>query len=70
MPLIEVKLYDRRINDEVVPKVIEKMTDAICDVIGDDIRDHTRVLVEGRSPKQWGIGGKPTDVTHPAQTAV
>ena len=56
MPLIEVKLYDRRINDEVVPKVIEKMTDAICDVIGDDIRDHTWVLVEGLSPKQWGIG--------------
>jgi hypothetical protein len=40
MPLIEVKLYDRRINDEVVPKVIEKMTDAICDVIGDDPRPH------------------------------
>jgi 4-oxalocrotonate tautomerase len=70
MPLIEVKLYDRRINDEVVPKVIEKMTDAICDVIGDDIRDHTWVLVEGLSPKQWGIGGKPTDVTQPAQTPV
>jgi hypothetical protein len=29
MPLIEVKLYDRRINDDVVPQVIEKMTDAI-----------------------------------------
>jgi len=28
------------------------------------------VLVEGLSPKQWGIGGKPTDVTQPAQTAV
>src|SRR4029453_4451937 len=69
MPLIEVKLYDRRINDEVVPKVIEKMTDAICDVIGDDIRDHTWVLVEGLSPKQWGIGGKPTAVTQPARTA-
>jgi hypothetical protein len=26
--------------------------------------------VEGLSPKQWGIGGKPTDVTQPAQTAV
>lgn len=67
MPLIEVKLYDRRINDEVVPEVIAKMTDAICDVIGEDIREHVWVLVEALSPKQWGIGGKPTDVT--AQTA-
>jgi 4-oxalocrotonate tautomerase len=70
MPLIEVKLYDRRINDEVVPAVIAKMTDAICDVIGEDVRAHTWVLVEGLSPKQWGIGGKPTDVTMPAQTPV
>ena len=69
MPLIEVKLYDRRINDDVVPQVIEKMTDAICDVIGEEIREHTWVLVEGLSPKQWGIGGKPMDVAaQPAAT--
>jgi phenylpyruvate tautomerase PptA (4-oxalocrotonate tautomerase family) len=30
------------------------------------MRDHTWVLVEGLSPKQWGIGGKPTDVAQPA----
>ena len=62
MPLIEVKLYDRRINDEFVPQVIEKMTDAMCELIGEDVREHTWVLVEGLSPKQWGMGGKPTDV--------
>jgi 4-oxalocrotonate tautomerase len=70
MPLIEVKLYDRRINDEVVPEVIARLTDAICEVIGEGIREHTWVLVEGLSPKQWGIGGKPTDVTKPAETPV
>jgi 4-oxalocrotonate tautomerase len=62
MPLIEVKLYDRRITDEFVPQVIEKMTDAMCELIGEDVREHTWVLVEGLSPKQWGIGGKPVDV--------
>jgi 4-oxalocrotonate tautomerase len=70
MPLIEVKLYDRRINDEVVPEVIAKLTDAICEVIGEDIRSHTWVLVEGLSPKQWGVGGKPTDVTQTTQATV
>ena len=59
MPLIEVKLYDRRINDEFVPRVIEKMTDAMCELIGEEHRDETWVLVEGLSPKQWGVGGKP-----------
>ena len=62
MPLVEVKLYDRRINDDCVPQVIEKITDVLCEVCGEDIREHTWVLVEGLSPKQWGIGGKPTDV--------
>jgi 4-oxalocrotonate tautomerase len=71
MPLIEVKLYDRRINDEIVPRVIEKVTDAIVEAIGEEsIREHTWVLVEGLSPKQWGVGGKPTDVTKPAGTVV
>ena len=69
MPLIEVKLYDRRINDEFVPQVIEKMTDAICEVIGEEMREHTWVLVEGLSPKQWGMGGKAVDVAaQPAAT--
>jgi len=49
--------------------VIEKMTDAICDVLGEGIREHTWVLVEGLSPQQWGIGGKPADVAaQPAAT--
>jgi 4-oxalocrotonate tautomerase len=70
MPLVEVKLYDRRINDDTVPQLIEKITDALCDVCGEDIREHTWVLVEGLSPKQWGIGGKATDVAaQPAQAA-
>jgi 4-oxalocrotonate tautomerase len=69
MPLIDVKLYDRRINDEVVPAAIEKLTDAICEVIGEEIRGHTWVLVEGLSPKQWGIGGRPTDVTQTTQAS-
>ena len=69
MPLIEVKLYDRRINDDVVPRVIEKMTDAICDVIGEEMCEHTWVLVEGLSPKQWGMGGKPVDVAAAATSS-
>jgi 4-oxalocrotonate tautomerase len=70
MPLVEVKLYDRRINDDVVPRVIEKLTDALSEAIGDDVREHTWVLVEGLSPKQWGIGGRPVDVTKPAAEPV
>lgn len=58
MPLIEVKVYDTRINDETVPKLIEKLTDAMVACTSEDIREHTWVIVEGLPKKQWGRGGK------------
>ena len=32
MPLIEVKLYDRRVTEESVPKMIEALTNALARV--------------------------------------
>jgi 4-oxalocrotonate tautomerase len=58
MPLIEVKVYDTRINDETVPKLIEKMTDAMVECTSEAIRAETWVVVEGIPKKQWGRGGK------------
>ena len=31
MPLIEVKLYDRRVTEESVPKMIEALTTALAE---------------------------------------
>lgn len=58
MPLIEVKLYDTRVNDETVPKIIEKLTDALAEASG-AAKDHIQVVVEGVPAKHWGIAGKP-----------
>jgi 4-oxalocrotonate tautomerase len=58
MPLIEVKVYDTRINDETVPKLIEKMTDAMVECTSEEIRSDVLVIVEGVPKKQWGQGGK------------
>jgi 4-oxalocrotonate tautomerase len=58
MPLIEVKLYDFRVTEESVPKIIEKLTDALAESSGAS-RDHIHVIVEGVSPRNWGIAGKP-----------
>jgi phenylpyruvate tautomerase PptA (4-oxalocrotonate tautomerase family) len=57
MPIIEVKAFDRRINDESAAKVIETLTDALCAALGEEVREETWVLVEGVSPKRWGFGG-------------
>ena len=58
MPLVEVKLYDARVTEESVPKIIEAMTDALAESSG-AAREHIWVIVEGVSPTRWGVGGKP-----------
>ena len=59
MPLIEVKLFDFRLSDETSAALIEKLTDALCEVTHEGLRDHTWVIVEGHNPKNWGLAGKP-----------
>ena len=58
MPLIEVKLYDHRITEESVPKMIEKLTDALAESSG-AAKEHIHVVIQGVSPTHWGIAGKP-----------
>lgn len=58
MPLIEVKLYDHRVTDESVPRIIEKLTDALAESSG-AAKEHIHVIVQGVSPKHWGQAGKP-----------
>ena len=58
MPVIEVKLYDRRVTEESVPKIIAALTDALAESSG-AAKEHIHVIVEGVSPKNWGVGGMP-----------
>jgi 4-oxalocrotonate tautomerase family enzyme len=58
VPLIEVKLYEHRVTEESVPKMIEALTQALHESSGAAV-EHIQVVVEGVSPKHWGIAGKP-----------
>jgi 4-oxalocrotonate tautomerase len=58
MPLIQVKLYDTRVTEETVPKIIERLTDALAEASG-AAREHVWVIVEGVPAKHWGIAGEP-----------
>ncbi len=58
MPLIEVKLYDTRVTEESVPRIIEQLTDALAESSG-AAKEHIWVLVEGVPAKHWGVAGKP-----------
>jgi 4-oxalocrotonate tautomerase len=57
MPIIDVKIYDKRVTEESVPKIIEALTDALAESSG-AAREHIQVIVQGVSPTHWGIAGK------------
>jgi 4-oxalocrotonate tautomerase len=59
MPLIEVKLFEHRVTEESVPKMIEALTEALHESSG-AAKEHIHVIVEGVSPKNWGVAGKPS----------
>jgi 4-oxalocrotonate tautomerase family enzyme len=56
--MIEVKLYEHRVTEESVPKIIEALTEALHESSG-AAKEHIQVVVQGVSPKHWGIAGKP-----------
>ncbi|HSS74992.1 MAG TPA: tautomerase family protein [Gaiellaceae bacterium] len=57
MPWIDVKLYDTRVTDESVPKIVEALTNALHESSG-AATEHIHVLVHGIAPKYWGTDGK------------
>jgi 4-oxalocrotonate tautomerase len=59
VPYIEVKAAERRIDDDSARRVIEKLTDALCEALGEEVRDQTWVVVQGVPGSRWGIGGEP-----------
>ncbi len=58
MPWVDVKLYDTRVNEESVPKIIEALTQALHESSGAAV-EHIQVVVQGVPAKHWGIAGKP-----------
>ncbi len=58
MPWVDVKLYDARVTEESVPKIIDAMTKALSESSG-AAPEHIQVIVQGVSPKNWGVAGKP-----------
>ena len=56
MPFVEVKLYDKRVTEESVPKIIEAMTAALASPQGGP-RAHPGGRPR-RLAKNWGIAGK------------
>lgn len=59
MPLINVKVIEDVFTAEQRRDIVERLTEAMVDIEGENMRPVTWVIVEEVSSGDWGIGGKP-----------
>jgi 4-oxalocrotonate tautomerase len=58
MPLVEVKLIQGVFKEQQKNQMIEKLTDAMVSIEGENLRGVTWVTIEEVGSGDWGIGGK------------
>jgi 4-oxalocrotonate tautomerase len=59
MPLINVKLIENVFSPEQKREIVEKLTDTMVEIEGENMRGVTWVVVEEVASGDWGIGGSP-----------
>ena len=63
MPLINVKLIENVFTPRQKAEIIQKLTDAMVEIEGENLREVTIVLIEDLKEGDWGIGGKALTAT-------
>jgi 4-oxalocrotonate tautomerase len=58
MPLINVKVIENVFTAEQKRDVVERLTEAMVSIEGENMRPVTWVIIEEVSSGDWGIGGK------------
>jgi 4-oxalocrotonate tautomerase len=58
MPLVQLKVIEVVFSDALNRAIIEKVTDAMISVEGENMRQVTWVTIEDVKSGEWGIGGK------------
>jgi 4-oxalocrotonate tautomerase len=59
MPLIQVEVIEGVFTDAQKRQIVQKLTDAMVSIEGENLRSVTWVIVEEVKSGNWGIGGKP-----------
>ncbi|NUW34445.1 4-oxalocrotonate tautomerase family protein [Nonomuraea sp. SMC257] len=59
MPVVSVKVIEGVFSDAQKAEMVQKLTDAMVEVEGENMRSLTMVIVEEVKSGDWGIGGKP-----------
>ena len=59
MPFVNVKVIDGVFTPAQKQDIVRKVTDAMVEIEGENIRPVTWVVVEEVASGDWGIGGNP-----------
>ncbi|MEV6031012.1 4-oxalocrotonate tautomerase family protein [Nonomuraea sp. NPDC052116] len=59
MPLINVKVIEGVFSAAQKAEMVEKLTDVMVAIEGENLRPLTLVIVEEVKSGDWGVGGKP-----------
>jgi 4-oxalocrotonate tautomerase len=72
MPLINVRLIEGVFDQDEKAAMIEKLTDAMVDIEGENMRDVTWVVIDEVKSGDWGMGGRgvPTEAVLAKKNAV
>jgi 4-oxalocrotonate tautomerase len=72
MPLINVKVIEDVFTPDQKREIVERLTDTMVSIEGENMRSVTWVVVEEVASGDWGMGGKPvsTDDVKALATAV
>lgn len=58
MPLVNVKLIEGVFSSQQKREIVEKLTETMVSIKGENMRGVTWVVVEEVQSGDWGIGGK------------
>ena len=66
MPLINVRFIQGVFNDDEKAQMIEKLTDTMVEIEGENMRGVTWVVIDEVKSGDWGLGGQPltTEAVH------
>jgi 4-oxalocrotonate tautomerase len=59
MPFVNVKIIEGVFSEAEKKEMIQKLTDTMVSIEGENLRGVTWVVVEEVKSGDWGIGGKP-----------
>ena len=59
MPLVNVKVIEGVLSDSQKREMVEKLTDVMVSIEGENMRKVTWIMIEEVKSGDWGIGGTP-----------